>query len=95
MEQAVADAVGRGLADAVIVTGSATGAAVDRDMLRRATASAKSAPVLVGSGANEENISGLLELAQGVIVGTSLKLDGVTTNPVDPARAAAFVKAAG
>ncbi|MEE9184632.1 MAG: BtpA/SgcQ family protein [Acidimicrobiia bacterium] len=95
MEQAVADAVGRGLADAVIVTGSATGAPADRDMLRRAAASAGSAPVLVGSGANEENISGLLEVAQGVIVGTSLKLDGVTTNPVDPARAAAFVKAAG
>lgn len=27
--------------------------------------------------------------------GTALKIDGVTTNPVDPARAASFVKAAG
>ena len=94
MEQAVTDAVGRGLADAVIVTGDATGAPADRDMLRRAAAVSGTTPVLVGSGATEGNVAELLEVAQGVIVGTSLKLDGVTTNPVDPARAAAFVKAA-
>ncbi len=95
IEQVVADAVGRGLADAVIVTGDATGAPADGDMLRRAAASSGKAPVLVGSGAKEENVAELLAVAQGVIVGTSLKLDGVTTNPVDAGRAAAFVKAAG
>lgn len=94
MESAVADAVGRGLADAVIVTGDATGASVDLDLLRRAVASSGAAPVLVGSGATEENIAQILDVAQGAIVGTSLKVDGITTNPVDPARAAAFVKAA-
>ena len=94
IEQAVADAVDRGLADAVIVTGDATGATADIEMLRRAAACSGSAPVLVGSGANEENVAELLGVAQGAIVGTSLKLDGLTTNPVDPAKAAAFVKAA-
>ena len=94
MENVVADAVKRGLADAVIVTGDATGAPADRDMLRRAASSSGDAPVLVGSGATEENIAEILEVAQGAIVGTSLKVDGVTTKPVDPARAAAFVKAA-
>jgi predicted TIM-barrel enzyme len=34
-------------------------------------------------------------MAHGVIVGTDIKLDGVSTNPIDPVRAAAVVKAAG
>lgn len=94
MELATADTVKRGMADAIIVSGEATGARPDRDMLRRAVTAAGDTPVLIGSGASESNIADLLEVAAGVIVGTALKVDGITTNPVDPARAAAFVKAA-
>lgn len=94
MELATADTVRRGKADAIIVSGEATGARPDRDMLRRAVTAAGDTPVLIGSGASESNIADLLEVASGVIVGTALKVDGITTNPVDPARAAAFVKAA-
>jgi hypothetical protein len=36
----------------------------------------------------------VLAVADGAIVGTHLKRDGVTWNPVDPLRAAAFVAAA-
>ena len=95
IEQATADCVKRGGADAIIVTGDATGDAPDRDLIRRAATAAGSAPVLVGSGATEKSIGGLLEVAAGVIVGTALKVDGITTNPVDGARAAAFVEATG
>jgi len=35
-----------------------------------------------------------LDTADGVIAGTHLKRDGVTWNPVDPVRAAAFMAAA-
>jgi hypothetical protein len=57
-------------------------------------AAADGKPVLIGSGTTEANVRQLLEAADGVIVGTALKIDGITTNPVDPARAASFVKAA-
>jgi membrane complex biogenesis BtpA family protein len=93
IEQATADTVRRGLADAVIVSGAATGAKPDRDLVRRAATAAAGTPVLIGSGATESSIADLLEVASGVIVGTALKVDGITTNPVDPSRAAAFVKA--
>lgn len=51
-------------------------------------------PILIGSGGTVDNIGNLLPRADGVIVGTSIKVDGVLWNPVDPARAEAFVKAA-
>ncbi|MBT8202875.1 MAG: BtpA/SgcQ family protein [Acidimicrobiia bacterium] len=95
IESATADTVKRGMADAVIVSGEATGDRPDLDLVRRAATAAGGVPVLIGSGATEDNVAELLEVAAGVIVGTSIKQDQVTTNPVDPARAAAFVKAAG
>lgn len=95
IEQVTADTTRRGGADAVIVSGAATGDAPDRDTIRRAASAAGPVPVLIGSGATENTVGGLLEVADGVIVGTCLKVDGVTTNPVDGSRAAAFVKAAG
>lgn len=48
----------------------------------------------VGTGISAANIARLLEVADGVIVGTSLKLNGKTLNAVDPRRAGTFVAAA-
>jgi predicted TIM-barrel enzyme len=42
--------------------------------------------VLIGSGLTVENAGDLLEIADGAIVGTSLKKDGQTENEVDPDR---------
>ena len=53
------------------------------------------APVYVGSGVTAENIAALLDLADGVIVGTSLKADGRTTNAIDRERAERFIERAG
>ncbi len=94
IELATADTVKRGLADGVIVSGEATGAEPDREMVRRAAAAAAGRPVLIGSGTTEANVAELLEVADGVIVGTALKIDGITTNPVDAARARSFVNSA-
>ena len=94
IELATADTVRRGMADGIIVSGEATGAKPDRDVVRRAVTAAAGTPVLIGSGATESTVADLLGVASGVIVGTALKVDGITTNPVDPSRAAAFVKAA-
>jgi len=87
------EAVGRGLADAVIVTGSGTGAAVSLEDL--AHAASAGAPVLVGSGVDARTVADILSRADGAIVGTATKVGGVTTGPVDRARARAIAEAAG
>lgn len=76
----------RGLADALIVSGVATGAATGSDDLQRVRAACPDAPLLVGSGASAGTAAELLEHADGLIVASSLKVDGVLANPVDPAR---------
>lgn len=52
------------------------------------------APLILGSGGRVDNIQELLTIADGVIIGTSIKKDGILWNQIDPVRAAAFVKAA-
>ena len=93
IEDEVHDLVGRGGADAVIVSGSATGQAVDRTMLARVTQAAGATPVLIGSGADIETIGTLMNDAAGVIVGTSLKRNGCVHEPVDVDRVREFVAA--
>jgi len=77
-------------ADALIVTGSFTGKSPDLGQVREAKRLAKR-PVLIGSGTTVENVASLLEIADGVIIGTGLKKDGVMENPVDPARVRALL----
>ncbi len=79
-------------ADALIVTGRMTGSAPDVEKVREAKSLA-SRPILVGSGSNQENIGAFLQYADGVIVGSSLKIDGVMQNPVDVKRVRAFMDA--
>ena len=83
IEQAARDTAYRGLADALIVTGSGTGEPTAVEDLERTKEAVPEVPVLVGSGVDEDNVATLLSAADGVIVGTSFKQDGVTTNPVD------------
>lgn len=89
-EDATEDTVARGLADGVIVTGRATGAPVDPDLLRRVGASAGSALVYVGSGLTPESASTLAPLCEGAIVGTAFKRDGQVRAPVDAERVRAL-----
>ena len=41
-------------------------------------------PLLVGSGVTATNLATVLRQADGVIVASALKVDGVWWNPVDP-----------
>ncbi|MCK6572645.1 BtpA/SgcQ family protein [Myxococcota bacterium] len=79
------------LADGLIVTGTATGHAADPAEVA-AVAAAVNLPVLVGSGASAENV-GAYAAADGVIVGSSVKVGGRWEAPVDAARARAFAEA--
>ena len=84
----------RGLADGLIVTGCATGSAVDPNDLSSVKEAVPGHPVFIGSGADESNIAGLLETADGAIVGTALKRAGDVGNEIDIARARAWLDAA-
>ncbi|HVK03790.1 MAG TPA: BtpA/SgcQ family protein [Armatimonadaceae bacterium] len=90
LEDAAKDAVLRGLADALILSGAATGSATDPDELRRVRAVLPDAPLLVGSGMSAQSSGALLAYADGAIVGTSLKENGDVSAPVDPARVRAL-----
>lgn len=90
--------VERGGADGVIVTGPSTGEPVDWDQLEsivdRITHRGLDVPVFVGSGISEDNVAAILDLADGVIVGTAIKRDGVTDNPVDQSAVESLIEAA-
>jgi membrane complex biogenesis BtpA family protein len=94
LEQVARDAAERGLADALVVSGPATGQPTDPGDVKRVRAVVSDRPLLVGSGVTPDTVGPLLALADGVIVGTWLKRDGRTANPVDPDRVRALARAA-
>jgi uncharacterized protein len=87
------DAVVRGLAGAVIVSGAGTGHPTNVADLRVVRAALPGTPLYVGSGATAMTLSSLLEIADGAIVGTAAKVDGIIGNPVDCERVRALVAA--
>ncbi len=80
-------------ADAVIATGQRTGHAADLDYIRTIRAAA-TLPTLVGSGVTPDNVVDILSIVDGVIVASALKVGGGWWNPVDAAKARAFVERA-
>lgn len=80
-----AETVGFMGADCVIVTGSATGKAP----LIADVQEAKShcgLPVFLGSGITENNLAEFYDHADGFIIGSALKVDGLWSNTIDPVR---------
>ncbi|MGD9689435.1 MAG: BtpA/SgcQ family protein [Phycisphaerales bacterium] len=84
-------------ADALVVTGRATGRPTDPDDVsdaRRGTDEAGDRkPIVVGSGVTAATVRGLLERADALIVGSAIKRGGSWRNPIDEGRAAAIVAA--
>lgn len=78
-------------ADCVIVTGSATGKAPSIADVREAKEHC-GLPVFLGSGINEQNLRDFYEHADGFIVGSAFKVDGLWSNTVDPVRIEKFLK---
>ena len=81
------------LADTLIVSGKMTGDAPELEKVRRAR-ELTSRPILMGSGTTADNIAEFLRYADGAIVGTALKVDGVAENAVDVERVRRYVEAA-
>ena len=88
-----ADLVERALADGLIVPGRATGQAAALADLGEVKAAAAGRPVFVGSGVTAQSVAELAKLADGLIVGSWLKVDGSAANPVDPRRVRELVVA--
>lgn len=83
------------LADAILVSGPMAGAGPEVSTLRDVREVVPSdIPVILNTGARSETIAAMLDVADGCIVGSSLKVDGHTWNPVDSDRARRFVDAA-
>jgi membrane complex biogenesis BtpA family protein len=92
VRQRARSAVVSSVVDAILVSGAMAGAEPDLKDLREAKdAVGESVPVLLNTGARRDNIAQFLAVADGVIVGSSLKVDGQTWNRVDPDRVAAFM----
>lgn len=77
-------------ADVAIATGQRTGDAATAEEIR-AIAQGCSLPVVIGSGVTPSNVGEILSLADGVIIASYLKQDGVWWNPVDSERVRAFM----
>lgn len=72
IEESALEAIEKG-SDGLIVTGRWTGDAPNLNKLLSVRKAVKDFPILVGSGATEDNLSDLLEYANAIIVGTALK----------------------
>jgi uncharacterized protein len=84
-------AVFSSLADAILVSGPLTGQAVDQSQLRAVREAVDTVPVLANTGVNVQNVAEIMAIADGVVIGTHFKVDGVTWNPVDGGRVRRFM----
>ena len=77
-------------ADCVIVTGSVTGEAPRVADVKEAKSHCH-LPVFLGSGISEANIKEFYNEADGFIIGSAFKVDGLWSNTIDPARVTRFM----
>lgn len=90
--QSALDAQAAG-ASVLIVTGAATGQATPLEAVAEVKG-AVSVPVVVGSGTTTANVGHVLQIADGAIVGSALKVGGRAENPVSAETARTFMQAA-
>jgi len=85
-------AVFSSIPDAILVSGVITGEAASMGDLQSVKKVLPDTPVLANTGVKHATVRDVLKVADGVIVGSSLKVDGHTWNAVDPDRAAEFMR---
>lgn len=93
LAQEVEEFFERARASAIIVSGTGSGKPVDVEFLRAVRQAAAQRPVLIGSGLDISNAAEMLALADGAIIGSSIKEGGHIQNPIDRKRAEELVKA--
>lgn len=84
-------AVFSSIPDAVLVSGTITGEAAKTTDLEAVKRVLPDTAVLANTGVKHATVADILKIADGCIVGSSLKVDGHTWNAVDPERAKEFM----
>jgi uncharacterized protein len=84
-------AVFSSLADAILVSGPLTGQPVNHSDLQKVREAVQQVPVFANTGVNIDNVSTILSVADGAVVGTHFKFEGNTWNPVDVSRVKRFM----
>ena len=87
-------AVFSSIPDAILVSGQITGEAAALSDLEAVKKALPATPVLANTGVKHATVTDVLAIADGCIVGSSLKVDGNTWTAVDPDRAAEFMRLA-
>jgi membrane complex biogenesis BtpA family protein len=90
IRESALDAVERGTADVLVVSGSRTGQPPSTEDL---AAVREVANVVIGSGLTAANAGELMSVADGAIVATALREGSDLRNPVDPERVRALMAA--
>jgi uncharacterized protein len=80
--------------DAILISGPAAGIQFEMGDLRAAKEAAGDVPVVANTGVRADTIAAIFDVADAAIVGTSLKVEGITWNAVDPDRAMRLMDAA-
>jgi membrane complex biogenesis BtpA family protein len=91
LEEACQQGISKGKLDRLIITGKNFEESMQ--WIKRVKASLPNIKVLLGGSATPENIAEVLEVSDGVIIGSYLKNDGKMTNTLDPLRLAKFMSA--
>jgi membrane complex biogenesis BtpA family protein len=84
-------AVVSSIPDAVLVSGTITGEPAAMSDLEAVKRVLPTTPVLANTGVKQDTVADVLTAADGVIVGSALKIDGDTWLAVDPDRAMDFM----
>lgn len=87
----VDDTLHRGLANALVVSGAGTGKPTDPEKVKQVKTAAGNVPVFIGSGITGQSLPQFLDHADGFIVGTAFKQDGLASNAVDAKRVKEFM----
>lgn len=77
--------------DAILVSGQITGEAAEMADLKAVKDALPNTPVLANTGVKHATVAEVMRIADGCVVGSSLKVGGDTWNAVDPVRAREFM----
>jgi membrane complex biogenesis BtpA family protein len=84
-------AVFSSLADAILVSGPLTGQSADTSDLRKVKEAVKDVPIFANTGVKIDTVKDTFAYADGCVIGTHFKVDGITWNPVDADRVKRFM----
>jgi membrane complex biogenesis BtpA family protein len=84
-------AVFSSLADVILVSGPLTGQPAEMSNLKSVREALPDTPLFANTGVNIDNVSDIMSIADGCVIGTHFKVDGDTWKAVDAARVQRFM----